>query len=234
MALASKLGRPTRYLSYSKYDDTLDRDMPLARPLIAEMCSLAGLQGDISLRPYLALSEKEIATAAAFKGSLLVQSSGLAAAVPMLNKQWPAERAQGVVERLGGDIRIVQIGSIQDPPLKGAFDLRGKTSLRETAAILHQARLFFGIAGFPMHLARAVDCPAVIVYGGREPADLTGYSCNINLSSTPACAPCWQRNRCDHDHVCLENISVDDSVRAIRHALSLPRENPPAVSHYQL
>ncbi len=234
LALASKIGRPTRFVSYSKYNDTLDRDTPLTRPLIAEMCALAGLQGDITLRPRLSLNEKEIEGAAAFKDTLLVQSSGLTAAVPMLNKQWHAERIQGVVEQLSSDIRVVQIGSIQDPPLKGVLDLRGKTAFRETAAMLHQARLFFGMAGFPMHLARAVDCPAVIIYGGREPAELTGYPCNINLSYAPDCAPCWQRNRCDHDRVCLGKITVDESVSAIRQALSIRRENPLAVAQYRL
>jgi ADP-heptose:LPS heptosyltransferase len=74
-----------------------------------------------------------------------------------------------------------------------------------------------------MHLARAVDCPSVIVYGGREPPSLTGYSCNQNVTRTPVCSPCWQRNRCDFDRVCLEDIAAEDVIAAIEHALSAPR-----------
>jgi len=33
-----------------------------------------------------------------------------------------------------------------------------------------------------MHLARAVDCRAVIVYGGRERPEISGYICNKILS----------------------------------------------------
>ena len=54
------------------------------------------------------------------------------------------------------------------PPLKGALDLRGKTGLREAAAILSNSLVFIGQVGFLMHLARAVDCRSVIVYGGQR------------------------------------------------------------------
>ena len=40
-----------------------------------------------------------------------------------------------------------------------------KRRFRETAACSPRSELFLGLVGFPMHLARAVDRPAVIVYG---------------------------------------------------------------------
>lgn len=218
-SLAAKLGRPARFLSYSRYDAETDRDTPLARPLIAEMCSRAGLSGEIELRPHLTLSHEEREAAADFKGALVVQSSGLAAAVPMRNKQWPVERVQKTVDAFRGQLPIVQIGSAREPLLDGVIDRRGLPSLRQSAAVLGQARLFFGVAGFLMHLARAVDCPSVVVYGGREPAELTGYPCNLNLANTPPCSPCWQRNRCDHQLACMDGIPVERAVEAIRSAL---------------
>jgi ADP-heptose:LPS heptosyltransferase len=171
------------------------------------------------------LAPEEIAGARAQAGCIAVQSSGSAARLPMANKQWPVERFQRVVEdgvRHGW--RFVQVGSAGDPPLAGAMDLRGRTALREAAAVLHQARLFVGMPGFLMHLARAVDCPAVIVYGGREPPELTGYICNVNLAHRPACAPCWQRNRCEFQRICLEAIPVQAVGAAITTALTRPRE----------
>jgi hypothetical protein len=222
-ALARRLKCEPRFLSYSEFDALSDRDTPPPRHLAAEMCARAGLNGRIALRPYLPLTDAELATAAHASGALVVQAAGLDAAVPMKNKQWPASRMQTVIDRFAGRMPVIQIGSAHDPALAGALDLRGKTSLRASAALLARARLFVGTAGFPMHLARAVDCPSVIVYGGREPPSLTGYSCNQNVTRTPVCSPCWQRNRCDFDRVCLEDIAAEDVIAAIEHALSAPR-----------
>jgi ADP-heptose:LPS heptosyltransferase len=74
-----------------------------------------------------------------------------------------------------------------------------------------------------MHLARAVECPSVIVYGGRELPELTGYPCNVNLARRPPCAPCWQRSRCDFDRVCTDAILPAEVANAIGSALDRPR-----------
>ena len=36
--------------------------------------------------------------------------------------------------RLQDDFTFVQIGNINDPPLRGVIDLRGKTSIQQSAA----------------------------------------------------------------------------------------------------
>jgi ADP-heptose:LPS heptosyltransferase len=102
-----------------------------------------------------------------------------------------------------------------DPPLKGALDLRGKTSLREAAAILSNSQLFVGLVGFLMHLARAVNCRSVVVYGGRETPDKTGYIANKNLVGVTPCSPCWEENKCDYDRECMKMISVETVVEAV-------------------
>lgn len=76
-----------------------------------------------------------------------------------------------------------------------------------------------------MHLARAVECPAVILYGGREAPWQSGYTCNTNLYSPLPCAPCWLWNHCDYDRECMNRITVSDVVQAIRERLARPR-NP--------
>jgi ADP-heptose:LPS heptosyltransferase len=78
--------------------------------------------------------------------------------------------------------------------------------------------LFLGQVGFPMHLARAVDRPAVIVYGGREMPWQSGYPCNANLSTPLPCAPCWRWNACDNpiERECMRRIGVDEVVAAVR------------------
>lgn len=221
--LAQLLGRPMRPLSYSTYDAGLDRDTPMKEHIIVDMCRRAGLAGPVRLRPSLALFPGELSAAEPWADSIAFQTSSLTASIPMRTKQWSSDRMQAVVDAFSGSRRCVQVGSPADPPLRGADDLRGKTSLRQSAAVLARARLFVGTVGFIMHLARAVDCPAVVVYGGREPPEFTGYACNLNLDCRPACSPCWQRNRCDFGHACMEGIAASRVVESVAGMLARPR-----------
>src|SRR5205823_6495421 len=153
--------------------------------------------------PYVVLSESEKRTGKiAHRPQIAMQSSSLSARFPMRNKQWPAERFQTVADALKDEFDLVQVGASSDPPLTGALDLRG-TSVRQLAAILSASRLFIGLAGGLTHLARAVECRSVIVYGGREHPSQSGYSANENLYWSGPCAPCWQRNDCSYDRVCM-------------------------------
>lgn len=222
--IAQRLGAPMRALGYSTHDAATDRDTPLEEHLVTAVCRRAGLSGKIALRPRLTLSAAEEIQAAEWADCVAVQASGMTALIPMRNKQWRVDRMQEVVDHLRQrNRRVVQIGSASDPALRGVIDRRGRTGLRQSAALLGQARLFIGLAGFLMHLARAVDCPSVIVYGGREPPELTGYSCNGNVAHRPACAPCWQRNRCDFQHVCMESINTSEVIAEVDKRLALPR-----------
>ena len=200
-----------------------DRSVSPARHIIAELCARSGIVGSIDIRPYLKLDSRETGEAAWARNQIVIQSCGLAARHPILNKQWYPERFQRVVDALCGELSFIQLGSASDPALRNVSDLRGRTSIRETAAILCQARLYIGTVGFQMHLARAVNCPAVIIYGGREAPWQSGYLCNINLYNSVTCSPCWRWNTCDVGRKCMDEIGADDAVGAIREILTRPR-----------
>jgi len=201
----------------------LDRRKPPARHVIAEMCAKTGITGPVSIRPYLTLTEEERRWAGWAQDRIVIQSSGMSARHPAQNKQWYPERYQAVVDALQKEVEFIQLGSAEDPPLANARDLRGMTSMRQSAAILYQARLHVGHEGFLMHLARAVECPGVIVFGGRVAPDQIGYVCNINLYSALPCAPCWRTNTCDFDRKCMTDISVAQVVSAVREMMARPR-----------
>jgi hypothetical protein len=219
-------GKFTR-LEYAPIDGE-DRRLVPARHIIAEMCARAGITGSVAIRPYLELSDDEKSSATWARGQIVIQSSGMAARHPMRNKQWYQERFQGIVDALHGEMNFIQVGATTDPALRHVNDLRGATSVRETAVILNHARLYVGTVGFPMHLARAVECPSVIIFGGREAPWQSGYICNSNLYSAVPCAPCWRSDTCDFDRKCMSDISVADVVSAIRHMMERPR-NPLAI-----
>ncbi len=211
-----QLGVKVVYPWYTSYNPAYDRDDPIPEQhLIAIMCQRAGITGTVALRPYLSLTEAEMAKGAIAPRQIAIQSSGLDAKHSMRNKNWSLERYQGVVDALQGRYDVVQVGSRNDPLLEGVTDLRGKTSLRETAAVLRGSLAFVGQVGFLMHLARAVDCRSVIVYGGRETPAQSGYPCNENLYSPVHCSPCWRLNSCPYERKCLQMISVADVVDGV-------------------
>jgi ADP-heptose:LPS heptosyltransferase len=207
-------GLPYFRLGYGHYDQVTDKDDAPSEHVLAALCRLAGVMGKIALRPYLSLTADERAEGRVADRQIVMQSSGLAAAHAMRNKEWG--RFQAVCEALRDENPVVQIGSAADPKLEGAIDLRGKTSVRESAALLANASVFIGLVGFLMHLARAVDCRGVIVYGGRETPELTGYSANVNVTGNPSCSPCWQRSRCDYEHVCMKMIEPETVIAAAK------------------
>lgn len=217
---ARVLRRESHHLAYAPYDPASDTAAAPARHIIAEMCARIGVSGEVALRPYLLLADAERAAAGWARGVVAVQSSGMAARHPMRNKEWFPERFQAVVDALTPGREVVQVGSASDPPLAGVRDLRGRTSLRETAAVLSEARLFLGLEGFLMHLARAVECPAVIVFGGRTAPWQVGYSCYVNLYTPVSCAPCWARNTCAHDRRCMRDISAAMVIEAVERELA--------------
>ncbi len=216
-------GGEFKRLVYAPFDGH-DNSEPPSRHIVADMCASAGIRGSVSIKPHLVLTQKEKAGASWARGRIAIQTSGMGARHPMRNKQWYEERFQGVVDELGGRFEFIQLGLTIDPPLRNVEDLRGATSIRASAAILHHARLYVGTVGFLMHLARAVECPSVVVYGGREAPWQTGYLCNINLYSAVPCAPCWRWNSCDFDRKCMRDITVDHVVSAIREMLQRRRD----------
>jgi ADP-heptose:LPS heptosyltransferase len=191
------------------------RLIPPPRPIIAQACFLAGIRGQIELRPWIHLSPGEKNAGRLADRQVVMHTSGAAAKLPMANKDWIAGRFEEVATALSRDQRVIQLGAPGDPPLSGAVDLRGKTTLRQSAAIVSASRFVVCQEGFLMHLARAVDTPSVVLYGGFALPSITGYSANENLRGMVECAPCWLPNDCPFGMKCMDVISSDDVIAAV-------------------
>ena len=214
--LLGRLGVTVVRPYYFGDDKAGERVVPPPRHILAEMCRMAGITGEVALRPNLHLDPSEVSQGRLSSRQAVIHSSGMSAGFPMPNKEWIAGRFQEVVRLLAGEFDFVQLGSPSDSPLEGARDLRGKTSLRETAALVAASRIVVAQEGFLTHLARAVDTRAVVVYGGFSDPAVTGYSANINLTRSPPCAPCWSPSRCDFGHICMEGVTATDVADAAR------------------
>ena len=216
----SRAGLPLKTLAHTGYDATRDLDLPPDEHILIRMCRLARITGPVELRPYIFLTPQELAAGKLAENQVAIQSSGLASPVAMKNREWYPERFQELCAQLRSDVRVIQVGSASDMKLEGAIDLRGQTTLRQTAAVLANSLVFIGLVGFNMHLARAVDCRSVIIYGGREKPAISGYVANKNLYQQVRCAPCWLRNPCEFNRKCMDMITVDQVIAATADQIS--------------
>lgn len=200
-----------------QHDLDPDRQEPPIRHIIAEAAYAGGVRGRIALRPYLDLTASELEAAAPTVSLpvVTIQSSGATARYFFRNKEWGPRNFQSVVDALSHRFQFIQLGAAEDPPLQGAIDRRGLGNLRDSAAVIARSAFFVGQVGLLMHMARAVDRRAVIIFGGREWPQQSGYPCNENLFTQPPCAPCWRMNGCDFNRVCLSQITPASVLAAV-------------------
>jgi ADP-heptose:LPS heptosyltransferase len=147
-------------------------------------------------------------------------------------KWWDLDRYQEVVDQFRGRIQFVQVGAAGDfhPKLKGAIDLRGRTSTRQLVRLVYHAQgVLCGVTGL-MHLAAAVESkegrgglrPCVVIAGGREPSHWEAYPHHQfihNVGALACCATggCWKTrtvpsgdgDRNDHSsQLCLDPVGL--------------------------
>jgi heptosyltransferase-3 len=99
------------------------------------------------------------------------------------------------------------------------INLAGRLSLKELGALINQARLFFGMDSAPMHLAAAVNTPAVALFG---PSGVFNWGPwgegHLVIKKDWDCLPCG-RDGCEGSKVsrCLMEIQPDEVLEAIAH-----------------
>lgn len=100
---------------------------------------------------------------------------------PDERKQWPVERFALLGSQLMHQhgARLVLVGSEQDRPLTQAIqgmiarpvvDLAGRLTLGELGALCEVADLYVGNDTGPTHVAVAVGCPTLAIFGPNDPA----------------------------------------------------------------
>ncbi|PYS84678.1 MAG: lipopolysaccharide heptosyltransferase II [Acidobacteria bacterium] len=136
-------------------------------------------------------------------------------------KRWPAERfaalADMLVERAGADVFLVGAGEELDVSLEVARGMRnrpavltGRTDLAQTAALLSVADLLVTNDTGPAHVAAAVGCPVVVIFGPTNPATTRPLSPLAEVVRRPPdCAPCMLRD-CPIDHRCMTAITAEE------------------------
>ncbi len=136
-------------------------------------------------------------------------------------KAWPREYWRELVIALnahGLDWCVLGQG---DPFLGTEKDLTGKTSLRQSCAVLSHARaLVTGDSG-PMHLASAVGTPVVALFGptGPEWGFYPEGPLDMVLETDMPCRPCSLHGKasCKNDGRCMREIRPETVLKAALH-----------------
>jgi hypothetical protein len=127
-------------------------------------------------------------------------------------KDWGLERWRALCELLNqAGVRIRQVGSRNEPLLPFALDMRGIPAA-ELPEVVAASGAVVCVAGLLMHIAAAVNRPAVVIYGGREHPSIDGYPAHVHLCSNPL--PCRGRWGCHlgADQVCPHAMRCMDDI----------------------
>jgi ADP-heptose:LPS heptosyltransferase len=140
------------------------------------------------------------------------------------NKQWPRDRYDALAAALRwdggtlGSLRVVQfVPPGQEPLLKWAEPIVTPT-FRHALALLGLASLYIGPEGGLHHGAAAMDCPAVVIFGGFNTPKSTGYAWHENITVGE---PCGSHAYCPHCTQAMASISVERVLQAARRQLDI-------------
>jgi heptosyltransferase-2 len=147
-------------------------------------------------------------------------------------KRWPAERFAAVAdmlsERTGAE--VVLVGAAEESGISEEVARRmrarpvvltGKTDLAQTAAVLKASDLLVTNDTGPAHVAAAVGCPVVVIFGPTNPDTTRPFSTTAEVVRRPPdCAPCMLRD-CPIDHRCMTAITPEDVYERAARALEL-------------
>jgi heptosyltransferase-2 len=204
-------------------------------PMVAFYSALAGEPGIEADRPRLALTEGEVARAAATQGLAVGDYYVFAPGAEFgPSKRWPSAHYAQLASQL--DAPVLLLGSAKDSAVceeiaQGAHrcrNLAGRTSLAEAFALIAGARAMVSNDSGLMHVAAAFGRPQVALFGSSSPLHtppLNESAKVIWLKDDPAyqppldCAPCFARE-CPLGHQrCLREL---DPARVMRSLEALP------------
>jgi heptosyltransferase-2 len=136
-------------------------------------------------------------------------------------KRWPAERYALLADRLIAECgaEVLLIGSAAEADVSLAVGglmrqkpimLTGKTDLPQAVAVLSLVDLIVTNDTGPAHIASALGCPTLVIFGPTNPLTTRPFSPVAEIvRHPPYCAPCMLRD-CPIDHRCMTAISPDE------------------------
>lgn len=136
-------------------------------------------------------------------------------------KAWPTERFAALCDRLmenefpvvfvGGPNDQTVVDAIQASAKSQPISLVGQTFLLDLAAIMKHCSLFVGNDGGPMHMAAAMGCPVVGLFGPSDPAvwGPRGSKTKVIYKGLD-CRECFHPGCSRGEESCMRQILVDE------------------------
>ena len=150
-------------------------------------------------------------------------------------KLWQEARFAKLADRLIRELNcdIIFTGSSPDIPVikkiskrmqERSLNLAGKTGLKELACLYAKCRVVITTDTGPMHIAAAMGCPVVALFGPTSPKRTGPYGQGHRvIKAEIECSPCFMK-RCDHMS-CMKEITVDAVFEAVSDTLKEPRRD---------
>lgn len=141
-------------------------------------------------------------------------------------KQWPVVHFRALAERLAAnDFQVIVVGSSKEQALgerivsglpKTVHNVCGQTSLVEAIDLLSSADVAVSNDSGLMHVAAAVGCSVVGLYGSSSPVFTPPLTENKQIvSQNLSCSPCFKRV-CPLGHTrCLNDMTPDEVFTAV-------------------
>lgn len=199
-----------RYSSPKKQLHFIDWELELTKKLGATVHKTKFVLPDYS-------SEEKIIEKFLFEKKISEPFFCIAAGTSWPNKCWTPHGMAKLADELSKYGSVIFIGTeldrnITDETMKlmssTAINAINQFNLRELAVLLRKAKLFFGGDTGPMHLAVAVDTPAIVWMGPTHPWRTGPYpGRGIAVSLKLPCQPCHKR-QCKHNK-CLRDLQYE-------------------------
>jgi heptosyltransferase I len=107
-----------------------------------------------------------------------------------------------------------------------ALDLTGKTRLRDLIAIFDECAVAFGPDCGPMHIAAAVGCPVVSLWGATAPERSAPWGfAELAMRGAIPCHPCYLRE-CPIGRECMRRIAPTDVAAMVRRGATMGISRP--------
>lgn len=208
----------------------VDRNLDLVRLVVPE---LDGIKTELNL--WLSANDRTVAerflkTSGITEHSLTVgihPGSG-----PMTYKRWDPNKFAQLADRVTNkwDARVIIFGGKEETKLaedissrmrENVVNAAGKTSLKQTAALIQNCKIFISNDTGLMHIAAAVGVPVVAIFGPTNSYRTSPYGdSHVVVTSQLPCVPCYRGHgaKCE-DIACLKQISVEKVMRAVERRL---------------
>ncbi|HOT76414.1 MAG TPA: lipopolysaccharide heptosyltransferase II, partial [Candidatus Wallbacteria bacterium] len=143
-------------------------------------------------------------------------------------KRWFTDRYAETARKLCGyfdNLKIIVFGSAKEETIgeeicRGlagrAFNMCGKTSIRELMALISRCRHFLTNDSGAMHIAAAFDIPITAIFGPTDHKSTYPLSRDYKIIRREiSCAPCKKRECPLGHHLCMKNIDTQTVLKSL-------------------